>query len=193
MRLLFAVTVAMLVAFVATPAAHAGSLPRSMPRTLRGPEGMQRCTEAPISLAFDVVETEAARFAAPETLTSRSEGLGNPNLRTPARHADDAMPAAPTRVAAAPPVPPPVKKSGTHCGQSSTRVVVGCAVGHSQAPQPMLAPAGDDPLFFGSIAAFVKDAREGRSLSLVHATAPVTAEGGARDAHASTPWRPPCA
>lgn len=193
MRLLFAVTVAMLVALVATPAAHAGSLPRSMPRTLRGPEGMQRCTEAPISLAFDVVENEAARFAAPESLTSRVDGLGNPNLRTPAHRADDAIPAAPTRVAAAPPVPPPVKKAGTHCGQSSTRVIIGCAAGHSESPLPAVSPVADDPLFLRSLVPSVADASEARNVSLVHATAPVAAEGGARAAHALMPWRPPCA
>jgi hypothetical protein len=193
MRLLFAVTVAMLVALVATPAAHAGSLPRSMPRTLRGPEGMQRCTEAPISLAFDVVANEAARFAAPESLTSRVDGLGNPNLRTPADGAQRAAPAAPTRIAAAPPAPSPVKKSGTHCGQSTTRVIIGCALGSNDAPASVPSPTADDLFVMGSITASALDVRASRSITLAHATAPVVAEAGARDAHSQSHWRPPCA
>jgi hypothetical protein len=189
MRLLFAIAVTLLVALVATPTAHAGSLPRSMPRTLGAPPAMERCIEAPISLAFDVIENEAARFAAPETLTSRTEGIAQ-NLRTPA-NVETPRPARLIRLAAAP-LPSQAKKSGVSCGRIASHAVCARSL-DSDMPSKSSSNTIDDLWWMSP--------RDRSSLDL-HAfgtrfAAPkihpwTAADERERDAHTRSPWRPPC-
>jgi hypothetical protein len=191
MRFLFAVAVALIVAFAATPSAHAGSLPRSMPRTPRGPEGMARCTEEPMSLAFDVVEREAARFLAPDSLTSRNDGL-TPALRTPAR-ADErpAQQALNVRLGAAPATPSGSRKAqSAPCGRSSTHMISCAALGESEGRAPASIPSTDELLIAALTVAL--PSIEDSSASTTRDEPPVAnVIGFARDAHLRGPWRPP--
>ncbi|MDP3278323.1 MAG: hypothetical protein Q8Q09_24255 [Deltaproteobacteria bacterium] len=73
MRYPFATLAALIVAIAVTlvsSSANASSAQQSMPRTFAAPPGMGRCLDVPMSLALDIAEREAARFATPESLTS---------------------------------------------------------------------------------------------------------------------------
>lgn len=191
MRFLFAVAVALIVAFSATPSAHAGSLPRSMPRTPRGPEGMARCAEAPMSLAFDVVEHEAARFLAPDSLTSRDDGA-DPALRTPARAEErPARQAANVRLGSAPVAPQGTRRAqSAPCGRSSAHMISCAALGESEGRAPASAPSTDELLVAALSVAL--PSIEAPSASTTRDEPPVAnVIGFARDAHLRGPWRPP--
>jgi hypothetical protein len=191
MRFLFVVAVALIVAFAATPSAHAGSLARSMPRTPRGPEGMARCTEEPMSLAFDVVEREAARFLAPDSLTSRNDGVA-PALRTPARSEEHpAQQAVNVRLGAAPAAPSGARKAqSAPCGRSSTHMISCAALGETEGRAPASAPSTDELLIVTLAIAF--PSIDEQSQTALSPEPPVTnVHGFARDAHTRGPWRPP--
>jgi hypothetical protein len=189
MRLLFAIAVTVLVAFVATPTAHAGSLPRSMPRTFGAPPAMERCIEAPMSLAFDVIENEAARFAAPETLTSRSEGLAQ-HLRTPA-NVEIPRPARLIRLAAAP-SPSQAKKSGVPCGRIASHAVCARSL-DLDTPAKSSSNTIDDSWWMS-----LRDpsSLDPHASGTRFASPPIhqwiAADERERDAHTRSPWRPPC-
>ncbi len=192
MRFLFAVAVALLVAVSATPSAHAGSLHRSMPRTPRGPEGMARCAEEPMSLAFDVVEREAARFLSPDSLTSRNDGAG-PAPRTPAR-VDGPTPreAENVRVGNAPAAPSKVRRVGAPCGRSTSHASIRASMGDGgDGRLPVDPSTGSDELLIAALQVALSVDAASDHTAVTATVAIQYTVGFAQDAHNRGPWRPP--
>jgi hypothetical protein len=192
MRLLFAVAVALIVALTAAPSAHAWSLLRSMPRTARGPEGMARCPEEPMSLAFDIVEREAARFVTPESLTSRNDRLDS-LLRTPARtHERPAQQAVNVRLGAAPFAARGARQvQSAPCGRSSVHMI-SCAAMSETEGSASVSPAATDKLLSTSLFDVSLPSGGDFADTVLRQPQPVAnVIGDARDAHGLGPWRPP--
>jgi hypothetical protein len=191
MRVLFAALAAVLVALVATPSAHAGSPHRSMPRTLRAPGGMVRCIEAPISLAFDVVEQEAARFADPQTLTSR-ESREARDLRTPAAGETAAKPTAHSQLRAGSTDTRAVRVALAPCGSNVHRAAVCSSMGNLDTHDQLSPTSADENALWSRLfesTRFAVASRRAPDESTQFARTAVT--GAARPAHAPAPWRPP--
>jgi hypothetical protein len=191
MRVLFAALAAVLVALVATPSAHAGSPHRSMPRTLRAPGGMVRCIEAPISLAFDVVEQEAARFADPQTLTSR-ESREARDLRTPAGGETAAKPSAHSQLRAGSADARVVRVALPPCGSNAQRAAVCTSMGRLDTQDQLSPSSADDTVLWSRVVdspRFAAASRRAHDERTQLARTAVT--GAARPAHAPAPWRPP--
>lgn len=189
MRFLFAIAVAVLVAFAATPTAHAGSLPRSMPRTLRGPEGMARCTEEPMSLAFDVVEYESARFLSPDSVSSRVDEVPASTLRT---LAEDAIVIEPAVRLTNAPVPATRKVArALPCGRPSASASACSSMGDSSTKIPLSSSFSHDELLLVALDVALTDDLPKDRAAVALQLAPVYEIGFARDAHLAGPWRPP--
>lgn len=192
MRFLFAIAVAVIVAFAATPSAHAGSLPRSMPRTLRGPEGMARCIEEPMSLAFDVVEYESARFLSPDSVSSRVDEVPASAMRTMRTLAQDALVIEPSMRLSNAPVPPTRKVARVlPCSRPSASASVCSSLGDSNTQIPLSSSFSHDELLLVALDVALTDELPKDRAAVALQLAPVYEIGFARDAHLAGPWRPP--
>ncbi len=194
MRSLFAALTVALIALLAAPPAMAGSMTQSLlPRTARGPSPMMRCVEAPISLAFDVVAVESARFADPRSLTSYELRDQRP-LRTPAVSARGSVRLGTARALALNPRTVRLRVTLKPCSQAPVPVEHGSTTVPQSAPEsPHASHAVNDSVGLGPVLASI----EPQQLRWLHdnsqtfGSTPIHA--GPRAAHAFNPWRPPAA
>lgn len=194
MRTLLAALTVALVALLATPSAYAGSMNQSLlPRTPRGPAGMQRCVEAPISLAFDVVAREAARFADPRSLTSHEVRETRP-LRTPATQGAIVR-LGQARVLAMNPRTVHVRVTFKPCSLAPVQAEHGNASAPQSTPEPShVSSFVSDPAMLNGPSFELASAEQIHWLNAIIRSFGNTAiQAGPSASHVLNPWRPPAA